>query len=308
MQLPGTVRIRLDLAYDGTAFSGWAAQPGLRTVQGTLEDALRILYRDLDVDGPLLTVAGRTDAGVHALGQVAHLDLPEELWAGTARRAAGRESAEQAFVRRVGGILGADSDVAVARASVAPAGFDARFSALSRSYEYRLADSATPPNPLERHRTAQVRRPLDLELMNAAAAELIGLHDFAGFCRPRPHATTVRTLQRFRWHQDARGVFVAEVTADAFCHSMVRSLVGMCAAVGMGRLPLARVPRLLELSERSNEFTVLAAKGLVLVAVEYPGEAELAERQRATRAKRPQLRAVPSGGEHPADDGAGTPR
>ena len=292
MQLPGTVRIRLDLAYDGTAFSGWAAQPGLRTVQGTLEDAIRILYRDLDRDGPLLTVAGRTDAGVHALGQVAHLDLDAGLWAGTARRAAGRESPEEAFVRRIDGILGTDSDVAVASAAIAPPGFDARFSALSRSYEYRLADPVTPPDPLERHRTAQVRRPLDLELMNAAAAELIGLHDFAGFCRPRAHATTVRTLQRLDWARDARGAFVAQVRADAFCHSMVRSLVGLCAAVGMGRLPLARVPRLLELEERSNEFTVLAAKGLVLVGVEYPGDDELASRQQATRARRPSLRLV----------------
>ncbi|RRJ87602.1 tRNA pseudouridine(38-40) synthase TruA [Gulosibacter macacae] len=287
----GTVRIRLDIAYDGTAFSGWAAQPGLRTVQGTLEDALRILYRDLDDSGPLLTVAGRTDAGVHALGQVAHLDLPQDVWATTARRL-GSEEAEGAFVRRMGGILGAESDVVIAACAVAPDGFDARFSAISRSYEYRLADPLTPPNPLERHITAQVRRPLDLDAMNEAAQALIGLHDFAGFCRPRAHATTIRTLQRFDWTKDARGVFVAQVKADAFCHSMVRSLVGMCAAVGMGRLSLDRVPALLELQERSNEFTVLAAKGLTLVTVAYPEDAQLAERQEATRARRPALRLV----------------
>lgn len=286
-----TVRLRLDIAYDGTAFSGWATQPNLRTIQGTLEDAIRILYRDLEGDGPLLTVAGRTDAGVHALGQVAHLDLPEEIWATTARRV-GREEAEGAFVRRIDGILGGESDVVVTECAIAPEGFDARFSALSRSYEYRLADAMTPPNPLERHRTASVRRPLDLGAMNDAAAVLIGLHDFAGFCKPRPHATTIRTLQRFEWRRDDRGVFIADVQADAFCHSMVRSLVGMCAAVGMGRLPLERVPALLDLDRRSNEFSVLAAKGLTLMAVEYPPAGELGARAEVTRARRPGLRLV----------------
>ena len=282
------VRLRLDIAYDGTAFSGWATQPNLRTVQGTLEDAIRILYRELEGDGPLLTVAGRTDAGVHALGQVAHLDVPEEIWATTARRL-GREEAEGAFVRRIGGILGGESDVVVTSCAIAPDGFDARFSALARTYEYRLADTVTPPNPLERHRTASVRRPLDLDAMNEAAQLLIGLHDFAGFCKPRPHATTIRTLQRFAWRQDERGLFIADVQADAFCHSMVRSLVGMCAAVGMGRLPLERVPALLEADARSNEFAVLAAKGLTLMSVTYPADAELAERAELTRAKRPAM-------------------
>lgn len=282
------VRIRLDLAYDGTAFSGWATQPGLRTVQGTLEEALRILYRDLP-EGPLLTVAGRTDAGVHALGQVAHLDLDESAWASTARRA-GREGASEAFVRRMAGIIGNDADVVVARAEPAPEGFDARFSAVWRRYEYRLADLDTPPNPLERHRTAFVRAHLDLDRMNAAAATLVGLHDFAGFCRPRAGATTVRTLQRFAWRRGDGGELVADVQADAFCHSMVRSLVGMCAAVGQGRLSLDRVGGLLHATERSNAFAVLAARGLTLMEVGYPPEAELETRQDATRAKRPALR------------------
>ena len=285
-----TVRVRLDLAYDGTAFSGWAAQPGLRTVQGTLEEGLRLLYRGLP-EGPLLTVAGRTDAGVHALGQVAHLDLDAETWADTTRRR-GELEPEAAFVRRLTGILGVDADVVAARAGVAPTGFDARFSAVWRRYEYRLADLDTPPNPLERHRTAFVRAHLDVDAMQEAAELLIGLHDFAGFCRPRPHATTVRTLERFAWRRDARGVLVAEVQADAFCHSMVRSLVGMCAAVGQGRLALDRVPGLLELGERSNAFAVLAAKGLTLTEVGYPDDAELGARQEATRARRPSLRVV----------------
>lgn len=285
------VRIRLDLAYDGTAFSGWATQPGLRTVQGTFEDALRILYRDLPDDRSLLTVAGRTDAGVHALGQVAHLDLDAEQWASTTRRAAKTEPAE-AFVRRMSGILGNDADAVVTRASIAPAGFDARFSAVWRRYEYRLADLDTPQNPLERHRTALVRGHLDLDRMNAAAQVLIGLHDFAGFCRPRAGSTTVRTLQHFSWRRDETGTFVADVRADAFCHSMVRSLVGMCAAVGQGRLSLDRVPELLGLDARSNAFSVLAARGLTLMEVGYPDETELQSRQESTRAKRPALRAV----------------
>lgn len=295
--MPSPVRLRLDIAYDGTAFSGWATQPELRTVQGTLEDALRILYRDLPPAGPLLTVAGRTDAGVHALGQVAHLDLDDDTWASTSRRGGqgGRgahDDASEAFVRRMAGIIGSDADVVVTHAAIAPAGFDARFSAVWRRYEYRLADLDTPPNPLERHRTATVRAHLDLDRMNAAAEALVGLHDFAGFCRPRAGATTVRALERFAWRRTDDGVLVADVQADAFCHSMVRSLVGMCAAVGHGRLALDRVPGLLELGERSNAFAVLAARGLTLVSVGYPDADGLAERQRATRARRPALRLV----------------
>ncbi|MGO2111166.1 MAG: tRNA pseudouridine(38-40) synthase TruA [Pseudoclavibacter sp.] len=289
--MPAPVRIRLDLAYDGTAFSGWATQPALRTVQGTLEDALRILYRGLPDDGPLLTVAGRTDAGVHALGQVAHLDLDAEMWEGTTRRAA-KTTPGDAFVRRMAGIIGNDADVVVAKADIAPAGFDARFSAVWRRYEYRLADLDTPPNPLERHRTAFVRGHLDVARMNEAAGKLVGLHDFAGFCRPRAGATTVRTLQHFDWRRDEGGTLVAHVRADAFCHSMVRSLVGMCAAVGQGRLALDRVPELLEVTERSNAFAVLAARGLTLTEIGYPGDAELESRQESTRAKRPALRVV----------------
>lgn len=296
------IRLRLGIAYDGTAFSGWAAQPGLRTVQGALEDALRILYRGLP-EGPLLTVAGRTDAGVHALGQVAHHDLDPEIWAGTVRRDA-EAAPEDHFVRRMGGILGPESDVVVASCEVAPAGFDARFSASWRRYEYRLADAAAPPNPLDRHRTARVHQHLDLEAMRQAAGQLIGLHDFAGFCKPRPHATTIRTLQEFEWRRRDDGVLAARLVADAFCHSMVRSLVGMCAAVGMGRMPLARVPELLELDRRGSGFAVLPARGLTLMEVGYPAVEELAARQELTRARRPELRLI-DGGALP--DGAAAP-
>lgn len=284
-----TTRFRLDIAYDGTAFSGWAAQPELRTVQGALEEAIRLVARELP-PGPLLTVAGRTDAGVHATGQVAHLDLDEAAIEQVRRRS--DDEVAQILLRRTNGVLGRDSDVVLAAVRQAPAGFDARFSAVSRSYEFRIADRLTPPNPIERHRTAVVTRSLDVGLMQTAADELIGLHDFAGFCRPRPNSTTIRTLQRFDWVRDEHGVVVATLEADAFCHSMVRSLVGMCAEVGAGRLRLAAVPGLLEATARSGAFPVLSAKGLTLTAVGYPAEHELAARQQVTRAQRPALRLV----------------
>ncbi|PPF43852.1 tRNA pseudouridine(38-40) synthase TruA [Pseudoclavibacter sp. AY1F1] len=285
----GTTRFRLDIAYDGTAFSGWAAQPELRTVQGALEDAIRLVARDLP-PGPLLTVAGRTDAGVHATAQVAHLDL-DDLAIDNVRRRSDDDVAD-ILLRRTNGVLGRDSDVVVSRVALAPTGFDARFSAVSRSYEFRIADRLTRPNPIERHRTAVVTRSLDPALMQAAADKLIGLHDFAGFCRPRPHSTTIRTLQRFDWTRDEHGVLVAKLEADAFCHSMVRSLVGMCAEAGAGRIRLADVPALLHATERSGAFPVLSARGLTLTGVGYPADNDLLGRQQITRAQRPTLHLV----------------
>ncbi|WP_271985583.1 tRNA pseudouridine synthase A [Pseudoclavibacter terrae] len=298
-----TARFRLDIAYDGTAFSGWAAQPELRTVQGTLEDALRLVARELP-PGPLLTVAGRTDAGVHATAQVAHLDLDERAIDNVRRRS--DDDIAEILLRRTNGVLGRDSDVVVARVSPAPAGFDARFSAISRSYEFRIADRLTPPNPIERHRTAVVTRALDAGLMQAAADTLVGLHDFAGFCRPRPNATTIRTLQRFDWARDEHGVLLAHLEADAFCHSMVRSLVGMCAEVGAGRIRMKDVPALLEATERSSAFPVLSAKGLTLTGVGYPPEHELLQRQQVTRAQRPALHLVEPLGESTSIDAGST--
>lgn len=283
-----SVRLRLGIAYDGTAFSGWAAQPGLRTVQGTLEDALRILYRDLPA-GPLLTCAGRTDAGVHALGQVAHLDLDRGAWEATVRRDSGADPASH-FLRRMMGILGPDSDVVVTGCEVVSRDFDARFSGTWRRYEYRLADASTPLNPLDRHRTARIHQQLDVGAMQAAAAMVTGLHDFAGFCKPREGATTIRTLTEFTWRRDEEGVLVAHLRADAFCHSMVRSLVGMCAAVGHDRLNLAAVEQLLVADARGSGFAVLPSRGLTLMEVGYPDDSELASRQEQTRAKRPTLR------------------
>lgn len=274
------MRIRLDLAYDGTSFRGWARQPGLRTVQGTLEDALaRILGGE-----PRLVVAGRTDAGVHASGQVAHLDLDDAQRARLAARRGG--SGVEALAARIRGVTGAYPDVAARRTVVAPPGFDARFSATWRRYEYRIADAAAGYDPIERLRTTSVRATLDAAAMDEAARSLIGLHDFAAYCKPRAEATTIRTLLEFRWRRDAHGVLIAQVKADAFCHSMVRALVGACVAVGEGRLAVSDAAAIRDGLERVPEVKVLAARGLTLTEVGYPADELLSARAEQTRARR----------------------
>ena len=234
-----TTRIRLDIAYDGTGMSGWAIQPGLRTVQGQIEAGLAgILHSHPPY--PVLTVAGRTDAGVHAAGQVAHFDLNREQADSLVRitRGKGRPPTPLAVMvqRRLGGILVTQPEIVLKSSSIAPPGFDARFSPLWRRYEYRIADSVVGHDPLQRFRTTWHGFRLDVDKMAEAATTLIGLHDFATYCKPRPGATTIRTLQEFHWRRDPDGVIVASVQADAFCHSMVRALVGACVAVGEGRL------------------------------------------------------------------------
>ncbi|HYP72853.1 MAG TPA: tRNA pseudouridine(38-40) synthase TruA [Microbacterium sp.] len=273
------MRLRLDLAYDGTDFRGWARQPGLRTVQGTIEAAItRILGGD-----PQLVVAGRTDAGVHASDQVAHLDLTE---AQQARLERGRSPSVEALAGRITGVLGQYPDVAVHRTSPAPDGFDARFSAVWRRYEYRIADGTTPYDPLERGRTTSVRARLDVDAMDAAARSLIGLHDFAAYCKWREGATTIRTLLEFGWRRDEYGILVANVKADAFCHSMVRALVGACASVGEGRLRPEDIVDIRDEGVRTPEIKVLAARGLTLSEVGYPADDLLAARAEQTRARR----------------------
>lgn len=285
----GLIRLRLDIAYDGTDFSGWAIQPRLRTVQGELEAALATVFRKHGVP-PRLTVAGRTDVGVHALGQVTHLDLsPAQLSSLDRPHRGGLRSPSlgpDALGRRLNGIAGLKSDVVVTRSAIADEGFDARFSALWRRYEYRIADPVAQHDPRRRNHTLWHPAELDLEAMDAAAHSLLGLHDFASYCRPRPGATTIRTLQRFEWTRDADGVLVASVEADAFCHSMVRSLVGACVAVGERRMPASRPAGLRDATKRTSEFIVMPARGLTLLEVGYPGAAELAERAIQTRTRR----------------------
>jgi tRNA pseudouridine38-40 synthase len=274
------LRVRLDLAYDGTAFSGWAAQPGLRTVQGELATALATVLRCSD---PVqLTVAGRTDAGVHARGQVVHVDVDPDAWAALPGRS--DRPPGVALVSRLAGVL--PPDVVVRRAEPAPAGFDARFSALERRYVYRLADDGAERDPLRRHDTVWWRRPLDVDAMDVAARSLVGLRDFAAFCKQREGATTVRTLLDYSWTRLPDGVAVATVRADAFCHSMVRSLVGAVVPVGEGRRARDWPRDLQERAVRAPEIHVMPAHGLSLEEVVYPPEADLAGRAVATRARR----------------------
>jgi tRNA pseudouridine38-40 synthase len=263
----GLVRVRLAIAYDGGGFSGWAVQPGRRTVQGELEEALARLLR-VPVG---LTVAGRTDAGVHAAGQVAHADVPPA-------------ALELGLVRRLAAVL--PPDVRVRAVEPAPAGFDARFSAVWRRYAYRVVDDPAAADPLRRYDTLSWPRRLSPDAMQAASDLLLGERDFAAFCRRRDGATTIRALQQLDWVRDGAGVLTATVRADAFCHSMVRSLVGALLAVGEGRRPAGWPAGQLARTERSGEVTVAPAHGLTLVEVGYPADAELAARAATTRRRR----------------------
>lgn len=283
-----TVRLRLDLAYDGGRFAGWARQPGLRTVQGVLEDGLATVLRS----GPRgegaarVTVAGRTDAGVHARGQVAHVDVVADAL--EAARGRSDRAPVDALTTRLAGVL--PPDLVVHAVTPAAPGFDARFSALRRRYAYRVCDADAARDPLRRGWVLWHRRALDVDAMDAAARTLVGRHDFAAYCRPRPDATTIRTLEAFTWSRPVEGpdagLVVAHVQADAFCHSMVRALVGAGLAVGEGRRPVTWPRELLDGRRREGGATVVAALGLTLEEVGYPPDDELARRAEQTRARR----------------------
>lgn len=262
------VRLRLDVAYDGTDFSGWASQPGLRTVQSTLETALAMLLR---MPAPSLTVAGRTDAGVHARGQVCHVDLPTDFL----DRVGPAE-----LTRRMSRLL--PWDVRVRRIEVAHRGFDARFSALWRRYAYRICDRPTAADPLTRHHVLAWPRQLDERAMNAAARPLLGEHDFAAFCKSRAGATTIRSLHGFTWSRDG-DLLTATMIADAFCRNMVRSLVGCLVSVGEGRRPVEWPLDVLSSLRRDPGVAVKPARGLTLEEVGYPADLELAARARESR-------------------------
>ncbi|MEV4433552.1 tRNA pseudouridine(38-40) synthase TruA [Streptomyces sp. NPDC049585] len=270
---PGYVRVRLDLSYDGKDFSGWARQrEGQRTVQGEIEDAIRTVTRSKETFE--LTVAGRTDAGVHARGQVAHVDLPAELWA----------EHEDKLLRRLAGRL--PHDVRVWRAAPAPAGFNARFSAIWRRYAYRVVDHPGGVDPLLRGHVLWHDWPLDVEAMNAASQALLGEHDFAAYCKRREGATTIRTLQQLSWERDASGIITATVRADAFCHNMVRSLVGALLFVGDGHRPVEWPGKVLAAGVRDSAVHVVRPHGLTLEEVGYPADSELAARNREARNRR----------------------
>lgn len=277
-------RWRLDIAYDGTNFNGWAAQPGLRTVESVVHEAITLAcaatVRHLrgSANDPVvsrLVCAGRTDAGVHARGQVAHVDIARDVAA----------QIDTEWVRyRCAGLL--DDDIVIRRVQSVTLSFDARFSALSRHYSYRISDSPKSRDPLLRHGILNYPRTLDVGAMNEAAAALLGRHDFAAFCRPRPYGTSIRRVLGCRWERDARGLVVLHIQADGFCHSMVRSIVGALVAVGEGR----REPPWLEVTlagrQRDPDIQSMPARGLTLERVRYPPPNLWAERQAVTRSIR----------------------
>jgi tRNA pseudouridine38-40 synthase len=273
----GFVRLRLDIAYDGTEFAGWAVQAGQRTVAGVLDDALSTVFR-VPVQ---LRAAGRTDAGVHATGQVAHVDVPADVLSNAYPRTTREgESEFLPLIRRLARFL--PVDVRVVDINRAAAGFDARFSALRRHYVYRLSTAPYGVEPQEARYVTAWPRPLDVEAMSAASRNLVGLHDFAAFCRQREGATTIRDLQRLEWFRDGDRV-TAYVSADAFCWSMVRSLVGALLAVGEHRREPGWCAGLLTATQRSSDFGAAPPHGLTLVGVDYPPDDQLEARTKVTR-------------------------
>lgn len=280
---PGFVRVRFDLSYDGKGFSGWAKQrQGQRTVQGEIEDALRTVTRSDETFE--LTVAGRTDSGVHARGQVAHVDLPGEVWA---------EHREK-LLRRMAGRL--PHDVRIWRAEEAPAGFNARFSAIWRRYAYRVTDHPGGVDPLLRGHVLWHDWELDVDAMNAAARGLLGEHDFAAYCKRREGATTIRTLQELSLVRGDDGIVTATVRADAFCHNMVRSLIGALLFVGDGHRDADWPAKVLAARVRDSAVHVVRPHGLTLEEVGYPADGLLAARNREARNKRSLPGALPEAG------------
>jgi tRNA pseudouridine38-40 synthase len=247
----GFRRLRIDLAYDGTNFAGWAKQPDQRTVQECVEEALAIVSQIT----PETIVAGRTDAGVHATGQVIHVDLPESV-------------SLDDLVYKLNRLL--DQDIRVHKISLAPEAFHARFSALRRKYRYKILDDNRVLDPLARLDVATWYRPLDVDVMNKTSALLLGKHDFAAFCKFREGATTVRTLEKYEWTRNAEGFLVADIVADAFCYSMVRNLVGAVVCVADGRFDPEWIVGVLNNKERVSDSLVFPARGLTLYQVDYP--------------------------------------
>ncbi len=274
----GFRRLRINIAYDGTAFFGWATQPDKRTIQDLVEEAVARISRG-DVES---VVAGRTDAGVHATGQVIHIDLPDAVFAD------GLTYRDLRY--KLNRIL--DEDVRIMEISDAPEGFHARFSALRRIYNYKILDNNEVIAPLSRYDVAPWYRPLDVELMNKASALVLGHHDFAAFCKFKEGGTTIRTLEKYQWHRDSEGLLIAEVVADAFCYSMVRNLVGAVVCVADGRKDPSWMAELLANKERVSDSLVFPARGLSLTRVEYPSNDELLDRARVTIGKRGQSAAA----------------
>lgn len=265
-----TTRLRFDISYDGTDFAGWAKQRDQRTVQGEVERVLGHLV-GAAVE---LTCAGRTDSGVHARGQVAHADI---------------DGSVQLVVERVNRAL--PDDVRVTALTEVSTDFDARFSALWRRYSYTVCDDPRGPDPLHRAHQLAEPRELDLEAMNHAAAPLVGEHDFVSYCKVKDNGTTIREIHELRWEREVDertglNTAIMHVRADAFCHSMVRSLAGALIPVGQGRRPVDFPEAALRQRAREAGVTVMPAHPLVLEEVGYPPVGEWAARQVQTRTMR----------------------
>jgi len=301
-------RYRIDLAYDGTDFHGWAAQPGQRTVEGVLRDAIVAALTTLGLPPECaITVAGRTDAGVHARGQVAHMDVradpatplrsAQDDENGAPSSCALRLRAAQAPSQDLATTLtrlisrGLPDEVSLHHVTPAPDGFDARFSATGRTYCYRLWDDVSVPFPALGRMVTPAPWRLDVDTMAQAAASLTGLRDFAPFCRSHDAAkaaqgaTTIRHLRRFdvARAEDPSRTIECWLEADAFCQSMVRSLVGAVVTIGGGRHDLAWLTAVASGTSRASDVPVLPPKGLTLEAVTYPPDDQLAARAEQAR-------------------------
>ncbi len=262
----GFLRLRIDLAYDGTNFSGWGKQPDRRTVQEEVEKALTTATQSKIET----IVAGRTDAGVHATGQVIHVDVPDSL---------NLDDLSYKLNRML------DTDVRIMNVTVVTGPFNARFSALRRHYTYKILDGNQTILPLNRLDVAPWYRTLDVDLMNQASALMLGSHDFAAYCKFREGSTTIRTLQRFEWSRDAAGFLIGNVVADSFCYSMVRNLVGAVVCVADGRFGPEWIEQTLANKVRISDSLVFPACGLTLRQVEYPTDDQLFEHAKVTIGK-----------------------
>lgn len=271
----GFVRFRLDLAYDGTDFVGWAKQPKHRTVAGELLKTFEKIFGKSD-DDFAMRVAGRTDAGVHAKHQVCHLDIPEDRLVRIGR--------DPLNAKRLNTLL--PDDVIAHEFSPITSDFDARFSALGRHYLYTIADTQNKKDPRLVRYALEYKRMLDVDVLNQAAAVLVGLHDFAAFCKPRKGASTIRNLKELHAVRQPDGLITIEIHADAFCHNMVRALVGSIVAVADSRITVADLERVLKTGSRGNRFRVVAAKGLSLESVDYPNPTEYAKQADLTKVMR----------------------
>jgi tRNA pseudouridine38-40 synthase len=247
----GFSRLRVDLTYEGTNFSGWAKQPNERTVQEEVEKALGTITQTKVAT----IVAGRTDAGVHAKHQVIHTDLPTQT-----------DINNLSF--RLNQIL--DADIRVLTAQWAPINFHARFTAISRTYQYKIIDGGKVTAPLDRHDSTEWFRPLDIELMNSGSKLLLGVHDFFAFCKFREGGSTIKNLLKFNWYRDEKDVVICEISADSFRYNMVRNLVGAAVCVGEGRFKPEWMFDTLKNKERIPDSYVFPAKGLTLISVQYP--------------------------------------